>query len=146
MFDLLLASDSRSARQTDLKIESVREIRVDGIQGFEGVCTACSTENNLRRLFYVAALFKSDAEFYRIWGLVRLSGRKRFEPQFKKMTRSFKLKRKPGRVKLHSTDHCPPLQRRKANPFREKQADPRVATMGGKATETIGGSWVRGRS
>jgi len=90
----LLPSDTASMRLHDLNVESVQEVRVDGMQGFEGICAAHKNRDNVPQLFYVAALFKSDKEFYRIWGLAKLTERERFGPQFKRMTRSFKLKRK----------------------------------------------------
>ena len=74
------------------KIEATRPISVNSLAGFECLATTSIIGQKLDLLRYTAVLFKSDTEIYYFEGMVSLSNRETFEPQFKQMVRSFKLK------------------------------------------------------
>jgi hypothetical protein len=72
--------------------EKVRPIALHGLEGFESVGTAFD-ERKVQLFRYTVLLFRTDTEGYVISGTVALEDRERYEPQFREMAHSFRLKR-----------------------------------------------------
>jgi hypothetical protein len=73
-------------------VEKIQPITVGSLDGFEAFVTAFQDEYPKEMFHYAMLLFKSDVQVYILVGVVPLSKRAHFEPQFMQMARSFNLK------------------------------------------------------
>jgi hypothetical protein len=74
------------------KFDPIQPLKVHALEGFEVSATVHVPASKMDLFRYTAALFKSDAQVYLFEGMTPLPKRELFEPEFKKMVRSFRLK------------------------------------------------------
>jgi hypothetical protein len=73
------------------KLESMKEITVNGLPGLEALSSCVATDGGKEFFRYSVVLFQPDGRYFFMDGTVDAARREEFEPQFRLLANSFRL-------------------------------------------------------